>query len=191
MERKIEEFLNLGVDKLNFPVRICACLRRNNIHTVRQLLTCTKDDLYYMRNFGEKSVATILGTLENLGIPELHLGMIEEEIEKLLKKEQGESFEERLTDQERNEIRQAQERLQEKEAEAQKAEYILGIARETNARLTETIARKNKALKELEELSKEQERLRRESADLDAKIALLSRNLGIENGDDNGRTKQL
>ena len=45
--------------------------------------------------------------------------------------------------------------------------------------------------KEKIELSKEQERLRRESADLDAKIALLSRNLGIENGDDNGRTKQL
>jgi DNA-directed RNA polymerase subunit alpha len=68
----LEARLNMSLAELNLSVRAGNCLETENIMTVRDLVTCTEDQMLEVRNFGETTLAEIQQKLRELG---LHLGM--------------------------------------------------------------------------------------------------------------------
>jgi DNA-directed RNA polymerase subunit alpha len=67
-----EAKLNMNLSELKFSVRAMNCLESENIHTVRDLVTRTEDQLLDVRNFGETTLTEVRDKLSDLG---LRLGM--------------------------------------------------------------------------------------------------------------------
>jgi len=64
--------LAMSLAELELSVRAMNCLESENIHTVRELVGCTEDQLLEVRNFGETTLNEVREKLANLG---LRLGM--------------------------------------------------------------------------------------------------------------------
>ncbi|HEY2840469.1 MAG TPA: DNA-directed RNA polymerase subunit alpha C-terminal domain-containing protein, partial [Pirellulales bacterium] len=67
-----ETKLNMSLAELNLSVRAMNCLESENIHTVRDLVTRSEDQLLDVRNFGETTLNEVRERLSELG---LRLGM--------------------------------------------------------------------------------------------------------------------
>lgn len=68
----LEGKLNMSLAELNLSVRATNCLESENIHTVRDLVVRTADQLLDVRNFGETTLTEVREKLAQLG---LRLGM--------------------------------------------------------------------------------------------------------------------
>jgi DNA-directed RNA polymerase subunit alpha len=68
----IESKLGMSLAELKLSVRATNCLESENIHTVRDLVTKTPDQLLDVRNFGETTLTEVREKLSELG---LRLGM--------------------------------------------------------------------------------------------------------------------
>ncbi len=68
----IESKLNMSLAELKLSVRASNCLESENIHTVRDLVRRTEDQLLEVRNFGETTLNEVQEKLNELG---LRLGM--------------------------------------------------------------------------------------------------------------------
>lgn len=68
----LEQKLNMNISELKLSVRAVNCLESENIHTVRDLVTRTEDQLLDVRNFGETTLREVKLKLTELN---LHLGM--------------------------------------------------------------------------------------------------------------------
>ena len=68
----IESKLNMSLAELKLSVRATNCLESENIHTVRDLVRRTEDQLLEVRNFGETTLNEVQEKLTELG---LRLGM--------------------------------------------------------------------------------------------------------------------
>mgnify|MGYP004464514783 CR=1 FL=1 len=178
MENYVREILKTGINDLDFKgIYLADFLSTHGICNLEGLLLSRFNTYGTYEQLTDRSshlscseIRRINKVIKSFGVPELHLGMSKAEIEKVVEEyERHPVFFSKDRRVER--IRKSKKRLKTKQ---------------------ETLKlRKQWALEELEKVSKEQERLRRKSVELDAKIALLSINLGLENGDDNGRAKQL
>lgn len=60
--------LDKQIEDLDLSVRSFNCLKRAGIHTVRQLLEFSENDLLNIRNFGVKSIEEVKDKLENMGL---------------------------------------------------------------------------------------------------------------------------
>lgn len=69
---QIEAKLNMPLSELHLSVRAMNCLESENIHTVRDLVQHTEDQLLEVRNFGETTLREVLEKLSTLGV---RLGM--------------------------------------------------------------------------------------------------------------------
>jgi DNA-directed RNA polymerase subunit alpha len=67
-----ESKLSMPLAELNLSVRATNCLESENIHTVRDLVTRTEDQLLEVRNFGETTLNEVREKLADIG---LRLGM--------------------------------------------------------------------------------------------------------------------
>ncbi len=67
-----EAKLSMSLAELNLSVRAGNCLESENINTVRDLVTCTEDQLLEVRNFGETTLNEVREKLQGIG---LRLGM--------------------------------------------------------------------------------------------------------------------
>lgn len=54
---------DLLIEQTNLSVRAKNALHRNNIHTVGEMMPCTEETLYGMRNLGVKTVNEILESI--------------------------------------------------------------------------------------------------------------------------------
>lgn len=68
----LESKLTMPLAELNLSVRATNCLESENIHTVRDLVTKSPDQLLEVRNFGETTLNEVRERLADIG---LHLGM--------------------------------------------------------------------------------------------------------------------
>jgi DNA-directed RNA polymerase subunit alpha len=68
----VESKLGMSLAELKLSVRATNCLESENIHTVRDLVTKTPDQLLDVRNFGETTLTEVREKLAELG---LRLGM--------------------------------------------------------------------------------------------------------------------
>lgn len=68
----MEAKLNMSLAELHLSVRASNCLESENIHTVRDLVRRTEDQLMEVRNFGETTLTEVREKLKEYG---LHLGM--------------------------------------------------------------------------------------------------------------------
>ncbi|MBW3599400.1 MAG: DNA-directed RNA polymerase subunit alpha [Planctomycetes bacterium] len=68
----LEQKLNMGIPQLNLSVRAANCLESEKIHTVRDLVQKSEDQLLEIRNFGETTLTEVTEKLADLG---LQLGM--------------------------------------------------------------------------------------------------------------------
>jgi DNA-directed RNA polymerase subunit alpha len=68
----VEQKLNMSVSELNLSVRATNCLESENIHTVRELVSKSPDQLLDIRNFGDSTLTEVREKLSDLG---LRLGM--------------------------------------------------------------------------------------------------------------------
>jgi DNA-directed RNA polymerase subunit alpha len=68
----IESKLGMSLAELNLSVRATNCLESENIHTVRDLVTRSEDELLEVRNFGETTLNEVKQKLTEMG---LRLGM--------------------------------------------------------------------------------------------------------------------
>lgn len=70
--QEIEEDDNSDLDKqiedLDLSVRSYNCLKRASIHSVRQLVEFSENDLMSIRNFGVKSIEEVKDKLESMGL---------------------------------------------------------------------------------------------------------------------------
>jgi len=60
--------LNRQVEDLDLSVRSYNCLKRAGIHSVRQLVDFSENDLMNIRNFGAKSIEEVKDKLESMGL---------------------------------------------------------------------------------------------------------------------------
>lgn len=72
IDAALESKLNLPVAELRLSVRASNCLEYDNIHTIRELVQKTEDQLMEIRNFGETTLVEVRQVLSEMG---LHLGM--------------------------------------------------------------------------------------------------------------------
>jgi DNA-directed RNA polymerase subunit alpha len=72
MDAATESKLNMSLAELDLSVRATNCLESENIHTVRDLVTRTEDELLEVRNFGETTLTEVREKLADIG---LRLGM--------------------------------------------------------------------------------------------------------------------
>ena len=68
----LESKLSMSLAELKLSVRAMNCLESENIHTVRDLVQKTEDQLLDVRNFGETTLSEVKEKLHDLG---LYLGM--------------------------------------------------------------------------------------------------------------------
>ena len=71
-DAELESKLNMPLASLRLSVRASNCLETENIHSVRDLVQLTEDELLEVRNFGETTLTEVREKLTELG---LHLGM--------------------------------------------------------------------------------------------------------------------
>jgi DNA-directed RNA polymerase subunit alpha len=60
--------LDKAIEDLDLSVRSYNCLKRAGIHTVRQLVEFSENDLMNIRNFGVKSIEEVKDKLETMGL---------------------------------------------------------------------------------------------------------------------------
>ena len=60
--------LDKQIEDLDFSVRSYNCLKRASIHSVRQLVEFSENDLLNIRNFGVKSIEEVKDKLESMGL---------------------------------------------------------------------------------------------------------------------------
>ena len=72
LDAALEAKLNRTINELRLSVRAANCMEAGNIHSVRDLVQRTEDDLMEIRNFGETTLVEIRQVLDEMG---LHLGM--------------------------------------------------------------------------------------------------------------------
>ncbi len=60
--------LDKRIDDLDLSVRSFNCLKRAGIHSVRQLLDFSENDLLNIRNFGVKSIEEVKDKLASMGM---------------------------------------------------------------------------------------------------------------------------
>lgn len=72
LDPSLESKLSMSVSELSLSVRANNCLESENIHTVRDLVVHTEDQLLEVRNFGETTLKEVVEKLSELG---LRLGM--------------------------------------------------------------------------------------------------------------------
>ncbi|GIW93976.1 MAG: DNA-directed RNA polymerase subunit alpha [Pirellulaceae bacterium] len=72
LDPMLESKLNMSISDLKLSSRATNCLENENIHTVRDLVQRTEDQLLEVRNFGETSLNEVKEKLAELG---LRLGM--------------------------------------------------------------------------------------------------------------------
>lgn len=60
--------LEKRVEDLDFSVRSYNCLKRSDIHTVKQLVGFSEKDLLNIRNFGQKSIDEVKAKLASMGL---------------------------------------------------------------------------------------------------------------------------
>lgn len=65
---KIEHLLNSWIEDLDLTNRAYNCLKRENIHTIADLITRTKAEVSRIRNLGDKSLEEIVTALGALGL---------------------------------------------------------------------------------------------------------------------------
>ena len=70
--RRLEAKLSMSLAELKLSVRATNCLESENIHTVRDLVNRTEDQLLEVRNFGETTLNEVREKLAEIG---LRLGM--------------------------------------------------------------------------------------------------------------------
>ncbi|MCU0877747.1 MAG: DNA-directed RNA polymerase subunit alpha [Pirellulaceae bacterium] len=72
LDGALEAKLNMSLAELKLSVRAMNCLESENIHTVRDLIQKSEDQLLEVRNFGETTLAEVRERLQELG---MYLGM--------------------------------------------------------------------------------------------------------------------
>lgn len=72
IDAALEQKLNMSIAELKLSSRAQNCLEAEQIHTVRDLVQKTDDELLELRNFGETTLNEVKEKLSQLG---LHLGM--------------------------------------------------------------------------------------------------------------------
>ncbi len=60
--------LDLQIEEMDLSVRSYNCLKRAGIHSVRQLVDFSENDLLNIRNFGVKSIEEVKDKLESMGL---------------------------------------------------------------------------------------------------------------------------
>ena len=60
--------LDKSIEHLDLSVRSYNCLKRAGIHSVRQLVEFSENDLLNIRNFGVKSIEEVKDKLESMGL---------------------------------------------------------------------------------------------------------------------------
>jgi DNA-directed RNA polymerase subunit alpha len=65
---KIRQLLNTPVEELELSVRSSNCLKRADIHTVRDLTEKTQNDMMKVRNLGWKSLEEVIVKLNSMGL---------------------------------------------------------------------------------------------------------------------------
>ena len=60
--------LDKQIEDLDLSVRSYNCLKRAGIHSVRQLVEFSENDLLNIRNFGVKSIEEVKDKLETMGL---------------------------------------------------------------------------------------------------------------------------
>lgn len=67
-EDKKMKILELTIEEMDLSVRSYNCLKRANIHTVKDLTEKTEDDMLKVRNLGKKSLDEVILKLESYGL---------------------------------------------------------------------------------------------------------------------------
>ncbi len=67
-QQELEKKLELSTAEIGLSVRTTNCLDEQGICTVRDLLSCRRDDLLCIANFGEKTLEEVYQALETLGL---------------------------------------------------------------------------------------------------------------------------
>ena len=70
LDRKSEQLAvkDKQIEDLDLSVRSYNCLKRASIHSVRQLVEFSENDLLNIRNFGVKSIEEVKDKLESMGL---------------------------------------------------------------------------------------------------------------------------
>jgi DNA-directed RNA polymerase subunit alpha len=63
----LAEKLELSLAEIGLSVRTTNCLEEHGIHTVNDLLHCTRERLLSITNFGEKTLEEVYRALEGIG----------------------------------------------------------------------------------------------------------------------------
>ncbi len=66
--KKMKQLLSLTVEELDFPTRISNALIKAGYNTVEDLVNAKREELYKVRNLGEKSIAIIAKALKDKGL---------------------------------------------------------------------------------------------------------------------------
>ena len=56
---------NILLEELELSVRAYNCLKRSNVHTLKDLLQYSQEDLLELKNFGQKSASEVCASLES------------------------------------------------------------------------------------------------------------------------------
>ncbi len=62
-----ESILSMPLEEMDLSIRSYNCLKRANIHTVKDLTKKTEDDMLKVRNLGRKSLDEVIQKLESYG----------------------------------------------------------------------------------------------------------------------------
>lgn len=73
----VDQYLSRSIDDLELSVRAYNCLKNANIHTIRDLVQRSENDMLKMKNFGRKSLNEVKEVLVGMG---LDLGMQPDEL---------------------------------------------------------------------------------------------------------------
>ena len=65
---KRDEILEMTIEEMDLSVRSYNCLKRANIHNIRDLTQKTEDDMLKVRNLGKKSLDEVIHKLESYGL---------------------------------------------------------------------------------------------------------------------------
>ena len=60
-----QEFTSIMIEDLELSVRAYNCLKRSNVHTLKDLLQYSQEDLLELKNFGQKSASEVCASLES------------------------------------------------------------------------------------------------------------------------------
>jgi len=66
-EKERQEKLGMSTAEIGLSVRTTNCLEERGIFTVQDLLSCKREDLLSISNFGEKTLEEVYKALEGIG----------------------------------------------------------------------------------------------------------------------------